>query len=107
MGLQTRLFSRLLFLTGILSFTACVVAPVPIEDYALARAALAAAKAVDAAKYSPGHFHKAETAYKRAENLLQTKETDEAQLEFINARQWAEKAENSARLIRFKNGEVL
>lgn len=66
-----------------------------------------AAKAVESARYSPGHWHQAEEAYRRAEISLKERDYDIARSEFIKARISAEKAENSARLIRQKNGEVL
>lgn len=89
------------FLTG------CVTARPPTEDYSLARAAMDAAKAVEAARYSPGYWHQADETYRRAESLYQDHEYSAAQKEFIRARLAAERAENSARLIRQKNGEVL
>lgn len=85
----------------------CVTTPPPTEEYALARAAMDAAKAVESARYSPGFWHQAEQAYRQAETLYQDHEYSASQQEFIKARQAAEKAENSARLIRQKNGEVL
>lgn len=85
----------------------CVTTPPPTEDYTLARAAMDAAKAVEAARYSPGYWHQAEESYRHAETLYQDHEYSAAQKEFVKARLAAEKAENSARLIRQKNGEVL
>jgi hypothetical protein len=91
-----------------LSFTlfGCESIP-PVDDYTLARTALDAAKVVESGKYSPGFMHKAEAAYQKAQVLFTDRDYDEARAEFKAARIWAEKAENSARLIRFKNGEVL
>ena len=88
-------------------FIGCVTSPPPIEDYTLAKTALDAAKAVDAARYSAGFMHKAELAYKKAQQHYTDREYEQATLEFRKAREAAEKAENSARFIRFKNGEVL
>ena len=79
----------------------------PVDDFSLARTAIEAAKSVESAKYSPGYMHKAEVAYDRAVSMYKEHEYEEAREEFRMARLWAEKAENSARLIRFKNGEVL
>lgn len=90
-----------LFLTG------CITTPPPTEEYTLARSAMDAAKAVEAARYSPGYWHQADETYRRAESLYQDHEYSDAQKEFVKARLAAEKAENSARLIRQKNGEVL
>ena len=79
----------------------------PIDDFSLARSAMESATLVESGKYSPGFMHKAEAAYQRAEAFFHDKDYDQARGEFRSARLWAEKAENSARLIRFKNGEVL
>jgi len=95
----------LLFLSEIL--VSCVTIPAPIEEYTLARAAIDSAKSVDAARYSPGYFHKAEVNYRTGQLDFDDREYENAILEFIQAREYAEKAENSSRLIRFKNGEVL
>ena len=87
--------------------TACVTTPPPVEEYTLARAAIDAAKAVESARYSPGFWHSAEESYRRAQTLFEDQDYVEARKEFVRARLAAEKAENSARLIRQKNGEVL
>ncbi len=91
----------------VLSLSGCITAPRPIEEYALARSAIEAAKAVESARHSPGYWSQAEEAFRRARNLYREREFDAAKVEFIKARVAAEKAENSARLIRQKNGEVL
>lgn len=87
--------------------TACATTPPPIEEYTLARAAIEAAKSVESARYSPGFWHQAEESYRRAQTLFENEDYAEARIDFIRARIAAEKAENSARLIRQKNGEVL
>ena len=85
----------------------CATTPPPVEEYTLARAAIEAAKSVESARYSPGYWHQAEESYRRAEAFYKDREYSDAQAEFLKARVAAEKAENSARLIRQKNGEVL
>lgn len=90
-----------LFLSG------CITSPPPIQEYTIARAALDAAKSIEAAKYSAGYWHTADDAFRKAKILYDEKEYDDARELFNFARQNAEKAENSARLIRQKNGEVL
>ena len=99
----------LVFLLLLLSvvLASCVTIPAPIEEYTLARAAIDAAKSVDAARYSPGYFHKAEVSYRTGQLDFDDREYENAILEFTQAREYAERAENSSRLIRFKNGEVL
>ncbi len=106
---SSKLAALYLFLTLFFGgVNACVtLPPPPIEQYTLARAAIDAAKAVDAARYSPGYFHKAELAYRTAQTAYEDRDYETASEEFRSAREYAEKAENSARLTRFKNGEVL
>lgn len=85
----------------------CVTAPPPIEEYTLADAALKAAKAVQAVRYSPGNWHQAEEVYRQARILYSEREYEQAKELFIKARVSAEKAENSARLLRQQTGDVL
>ena len=85
----------------------CVHIPPPILEYTLADTALKAAKTVQAVRYSPGHWHEAEELYRQARILYNEREYEQAIELFNRARIAAEKAENSARLIRLRNGEVL
>ncbi|MBL7544909.1 MAG: DUF4398 domain-containing protein [Bdellovibrionaceae bacterium] len=103
------MIKRLLFI-GLLScffIVGCQTVEPPVEEWVLARAAFDSARAVQAAKYSAGFWHQAEESYKKARVLYKEESFDEARLEFIEARKAAEKAENSARLKRFRSGEVL
>jgi len=95
------LFVSLFWLSG------CVTIEAPNEDYSLAKAAIDAARAVQAVRYSPGHWHQAEEFYRQARILYKEREYEEARDLFMKARKAAEKAENSARLIRQKNGDIL
>jgi ABC-type uncharacterized transport system auxiliary subunit len=94
-------------LAFVLGLAGCVTGTPPNDDYNLARAALEAARVVEAARHSPGYYHQAEEAYRKAKLLYEEREFEQAREEFVKARFAAEKAENSARLIRLKNGEVL
>lgn len=85
----------------------CVHIEPPILEFTLADTALKAAKAVQAVRYSPGYWHEAEEAYRQARILYNEREYEQAIDLFNKARIAAEKAENSARLIRLRNGEVL
>jgi len=85
----------------------CQTVPMPIEDYAIARAALEAARSVQAPRHSPGHWHQAENAYRQGQIFYREQDWEQAKESFLKARISAEKAENSARLIRQKTGEVL
>ena len=89
------------------TLVSCVTSPPPLDEYTLARAALESARTVEAAKYSAGNWHQAEEIYKKAEIFYRDKEYDEAKKYFLRAKLAAEKAENSARLIRQKTGDVL
>ena len=85
----------------------CVTASPPIEEYTLADAAITAAKAVQAVRFSPGNWHQAEETYRQARILYNEREYEQAKELFIKARISAEKAENSARLLRQQTGDVL
>ena len=87
--------------------TGCQTAPAPVEDFAIARAALDAARAVQAARHSPGYWHQAEEAYRKGRILYNNREWAPAKREFLKAKVAAERAENSARLIRQKTGDIL
>lgn len=99
-----RAFVLLILFTCLAS---CQTVPPPMDEYSLARAAVDAARSVQAARHSPGFWHQAEEAYRRARNAYRDREYDIAKTEFIKARIAAEKAENSARLIRQKSGDIL
>jgi len=101
-------YARLLI--GILTFSVilgCQTVPAPIEDYSLARAAIDAARSVQAARHSPGYWHQAEEAYRKGRVYYDDRDYSKAKEQFVRARISAEKAENSARLIRQKTGDVL
>jgi hypothetical protein len=102
-----RILSRLVSSLFLITLVACVTGPAPKEDYALAKAALDAARAAEAQRLSSGYWNQAEDSFRKAKILYNEREYEEAKTEFIKARMAAEKAENSARLIKFKNGEVL
>jgi len=90
-----------------LNIVSCISIPAPILEYTLADAAIKAAKAVQAVRYSSGYWHEAEETYRQARILYAEREYEQASDLFNKARIAAEKAENSARLIRLRNGEVL
>ena len=100
-------FSRFTLAILLAGLIACQTTSLPVEEHTLARAAMDAAKVVESARYSPGHWHQAEEAYRKAQIFIKERDFEKARGEFVKARISAEKAENSARLIRQKNGEVL
>lgn len=85
----------------------CQTVPAPIEDYSLARAALDAARTVQASRHSPGYWHQAEEAYRKGRIYFEDRDFGKAKEQFVRARMAAERAENSARLIRQRTGDVL
>ncbi|PWU15307.1 MAG: hypothetical protein C5B49_12030 [Bdellovibrio sp.] len=85
----------------------CISIPAPIEEYALARAAMDGAKSVDAARFAPGYYHRALEAYSKAEVLYEQREYQDAKELFNHSRIDFEKAENAAHVQRKKSGEVL
>lgn len=91
----------------IVALTGCVTAPPPNDEYTFAKVAIDYARAVQAVKYSPGHWHQAEEYFRKAKILYSEREYIEARDLFIKARISAERAENSARLLRQKNGDIL
>lgn len=99
--------STALLLISLLWWTGCQSVPPPVEEYTLARSAIEAAKSVQAARHSPGNWHQAEEAYRKARIFYNEQDWANARSEFVKARVAAERAENSARLIRQKTGDVL
>ena len=77
----------------------------PNIELVLTREAFAAAQEVDAAKYSPVNFLKAEEIYRRAMQSYKLQKYKEAIVDFKTARSLAERAENTARIQRQKAGE--
>ena len=99
--------ARRLTILSFLLIAGCVSGVFPKNEYTLARAAIDAAKAVEASRFSPGYWSQAEESYRRGQVLIEEREFEEAKKEFLRAKIAAERAENSARLIRQKKGEVL
>ena len=81
--------------------------PAPLDDYALARSALEAAKNVQAPRHSPGHWHQAENSFRQGQIFYREQEWAKAKEAFLRSRLSAEKAENASRLIRQRTGEIL
>lgn len=102
------MFLRFAFTVFILvSLSGCVTTTPPTLEYTLADTALKAARNVQAVRYSPQLWYEAEELYRQARILFNEREYEQAKELFIKARQAAEKCETSARITRFRNGEVL
>ena len=93
--------------TLIMLMLGCQSVPQPLEEYSLARAAIDAARAVQAPRHSPGYWHQADEAYRQGRLAYKDRNYSKAREAFLRAKMAAEKAENSARLIRQKTGDVL
>lgn len=74
-------------------------------DLVLAREAYNSATEVDAAKWSPANYHKAEESFRKGMLYYKQNAFKDAVNEFKVARVYAERAENSARVQRQKSGE--
>ena len=96
-----------LAVTMLALLVSCQTVPQPIEEYTLARAAIEAARAVQAPRHSPGYWHQADEAYRQGRLYYKDRDYAQARDAFIKARIAAERVENSARLIRQKTGDVL
>lgn len=90
-----------------LALSGCVTAPAPNDEFIYAKLAIDYARSVQSVKYSPGYWHQAEEFFRQAKILYSEREYLEARELFIKARLAAEKAENSTRLLRQKNGDIL
>ena len=99
--------NRILIAIGICIVTfgsGCAGAP-PVKDFTLARTAIDAARKAGAPRYAPGFWNRAEEHYRRASILYKDRYYEEAKQLFKKARVYAEKAENSTRLKKFKSGD--
>jgi hypothetical protein len=94
-------------ITLVMLSLSCQSTPQPVEEYTLARAAMDAARAVQAPRHSPGYWHQADEAYRQGRLFFKDRDFSKAREAFLRAKLAAEKAENSARLIRQKTGDVL
>jgi hypothetical protein len=84
---------------------ACATGERPNLELVLTREAFNSATEVDAPKYSPASYHKAEESYYRALALYKEGAFSEAIVEFRSARAYAERAETAARVQRQKSGD--
>lgn len=90
-----------LFFIGI---PGCVGAP-PNKDYSIATVAIETARDVNAPKHSPGLFRQAEEYYRQALADYEERRYESAKVNFLRARQFAEKAENYSVLKKAETGD--
>ena len=81
----------------------CRISP-PLEDYSIARVAIASAKEAEAPRLAPGYWHRSEEAFRLGEEAFREEDYDLAQKRFKKAQAYAERAEDSAKLAA-KQGE--
>ncbi len=79
---------------------------IPVDEYAIARAAMDGAKESEAPRFAPALWYKAESAYREGETFFKERSFEEAAKRFSQARALAEQAENAARLSRFESGDL-
>lgn len=96
---------RTILLMGALTLLSSCATEPPLEQFTTARAALNAARDVDSTRFSPGHFHRAEEQYRYGEKAYRDEDYALAKKYFEQATYFAEQAENSTRLKKFKTGE--
>lgn len=80
--------------------------PPPIQEYTLARTAMQAAKSAESGRYASGYWYKAEEYYRKGQKAYEISDNSQARSHFIQAKQFAEKAENITRLKKFQSGEL-
>lgn len=97
--------NKLIFLISLTALSVGCSTGRPTLEYVLAKQAFSSAKEVEASRYAPGFYHRAEEAYRRGVVFFNSHSYKEAIDEFKQARSFAEKAENVARIQRQKNGE--
>ena len=88
-----------------LNLFSCVSGPRPIQDLAIARAAIEAARLVEAPRHSPSHLKLAEDFYLQGQKHMEARDYSRARRAFAESRKSAERAENTARVQRQKLGE--
>ncbi len=98
-----RKYFYLLLITVYLSLGGCV-SPPPDEDFALAEAAVLAAKEAKADQLAPEWYQKAEEKLSRARRAKEAKEFDLAKKLSQQSRSFAEKAEEISILKAEKGG---
>lgn len=96
----------LLCLTGTsLVLSAGCVTYFPVEEWAIARSAMEAAKDADAPRYAPNLWYKADESYQLGQRSYKERSFSKAKDAFNEAKYHAERAENAARLQRFQSGD--
>ena len=86
-------------------FTGGCVGPKPLKDYVLSHQAMVYAKRSEADVIANSWFSKAEDTYQQAEIAWANSEHDRAKKLFIKARRYFERAENMAKVQKFKTGD--
>lgn len=75
----------------------------PVEEYTLAQTALQAARYAEGSRFAPGHWYRAEDAYNKGKRAYEDRNYSNARKLFNISIQYAERAENAARLARMQS----
>ena len=97
--------AKFLFWGFCVGLMACGHSP-PLKEYSLARVALENAKKNNASRYASTFFTKAQESYGAAEMNFKKENYGAAKDLFEVSRTYSEKAENQARLQKYKLGET-
>ncbi len=95
---------KFVVLVFVINLVACA-GPKPLQDYSLSKSALDYARKAGAESLASGWYYKADTTFKQAESAYKNNENLKAKELFIKARKFAERAENSSRVQKFKSGD--
>ncbi len=88
-------------------FTTSCVTEVPIDEWAVARAAYNAAKEAEAARYVPAIWFNGEQAYREAQRAYKERRYGDARDLFAQAKALCEQAENAAKLAQKQAGDII
>ena len=100
--MQSKLLFFIIFLS--ISIGGCV-GPKPLKDYVLSHQAMVHARRAEADVLANSWFSKAEDTYQQAEVAWANSEHDRAKKLFVKARRYFERAENTAKVQKFKTGD--
>lgn len=104
--MSSRINFVLVILIAVGAWTGCVTY-VPVDEYNLARAAFDAARDAEAPRYAPALWFNTEQAYREGQRAFKERRYGEARDKFIQAKSFAEQAENAARLARYESGDIV
>lgn len=96
---------KLLLVIALAGVVSCITPPPPYEDFTIAKAAIRAAEEVDAVKFAPAVWAKAEESYRNAQMAYKDRDYGDAKKFFRQTVKYAEQAEEITRLKKFESGD--